>query len=398
MGSLLRMANLGVPSSQRSVGDEVRDYVLDSVTPMGGIFAGSKALGALQHKRDFAKYLLKGGMGSEKVRSKTGWFPGAGDSKMRFEINDSKARFPQGVVLLKEYEQLGRYLKKQRRDIYVKYRDRVLSEDVNTTSEVLAEVRKRFGGNSDVAHLNATESNMSVLRNQLGAKPGEVLKVGDVLEHKELFDNYPQLAEMELNPTSGGNTLGAYYTKTHPSGAERKVVDLDADVSKDPMGTMIHELQHGVQEIEGFPRGASPESYLDLKDAIKYENELANEYLKDKGYALVAGSHPQTTEYGVYNAKKWDGLNTPNIPDEELPPDILERLEALRELAKEDMATVFDQSQRTPFGRYQNTAGEYEARQAELRRALEIGTPGGSKFSPPWQHKPKYLIKKYHGE
>jgi hypothetical protein len=76
----------------------------------------------------------------------------------------------------------------------------------------------------------------------------------------------------------------------------------------------------------------------------------------------------------------------------------LERLEALRELAKEDMATVFDQSQRTPFGRYQNTAGEYEARQAELRRALEIGTPGGSKFSPPWQHKPKYLIKKYHGE
>jgi hypothetical protein len=351
----------------------------------------------LQHKRDFAKYLLKRGMGSEKVRSKTGWFPGAADDKMRWEINDSGAKFKDAAVLnLREYQQLRQYVRKLKRDVFKKFRDEVSNENVNTATEVLNAAREKYPNDSLVRLLDGRERDLALEKKVLGAPADRELQVGDVFEHEELYKNYPELAEIELNPTIGSGNLGAIYSKTHPSGAQKKVIDLEADISRDPTGTMIHELQHGVQSIENFPRGSSPSAYKDLDEAIKYEQELAGEYLKEKGYALTTGSNQGMGS--KYSAKVWNGLDTPRVPDAELPPDVLDRLDALRELSKEYTATMFDSHARTPYGRYRNTAGEYEANQATLRRALEIGTPGGSKFSPPWQHKPKYLIKKYHGE
>jgi len=397
VGSLLRLSSLGIPRSQRPVEDEVRDYVLDAVTPMGGIFAGAKALKSVQVKRDLARHLLKEGTGRAKVRDKTGWFPGAADDELRWEINDKDAVLKPGVIgQLREYSQLRDYINQLKASVYAQYKDVVPG---TSPSEKIQKIRELHPDDSGVQLLKERERDLGILRDELGAVPGEPLKVGDVYHHPELFENYPQLAEMELNPTRGSENLGAYYTLENAAdpSISRKVVDLEADVTKHPDSTMIHELQHAVQEIEGFPRGGSSSGYRPLKDEIDYSMELAKEALKEKGYSLDIsyGVNDRPTKYKV---RLWGSDPDNYLSINELPEDVRKYVDYLNELEKEKIGTLFDEAARTPHGRYLNTAGEYESRIAERRALMERSYPGSSKNIYPWEEKPKYLIKKYHGE
>ena len=94
-------------------------------------------------------------------------------------------------------------------------------------------------------------------------------KLGDLLEHKELFKAYPELKDIsvkKMNDKEVGK-LGYY----DPNKKEIVLRDL-SDKS-----TLMHEVQHAIQDIEGFARGrglAEARSFLRGKEGRKYEREL----------------------------------------------------------------------------------------------------------------------------
>ena len=94
-------------------------------------------------------------------------------------------------------------------------------------------------------------------------------KLGDLLEHKELFKAYPELKDIKIKKMNEKEVgkLGYY----DPNKKEIGLSDLN------DKSTLMHEVQHAIQEIEDFARGgglAEARSFLLGKEGRKYEQEL----------------------------------------------------------------------------------------------------------------------------
>lgn len=93
-------------------------------------------------------------------------------------------------------------------------------------------------------------------------------KLGDFLDHDELFENYPQLKDYE--------TVIIFDPKNDSRGSfspSRKRITINladmrplgdgavsgASLKRQIKSTLVHEIQHAVQEIEGFARGYNPQ-------------------------------------------------------------------------------------------------------------------------------------------
>lgn len=77
-------------------------------------------------------------------------------------------------------------------------------------------------------------------------------KLSDVLQHDELYRAYPHLrgAKLMSEPGRGGSTLGA----TSGAGADAPIFSLGTKAGDD---VLLHEVQHGIQDFEGFEPGLS---------------------------------------------------------------------------------------------------------------------------------------------
>lgn len=77
-----------------------------------------------------------------------------------------------------------------------------------------------------------------------------------VVNHPKLFSAYPNLRDAGVRAVNSKDFLGQY----DPSGGG-ETIEMAHDigsVSRQPLTTMLHELQHGVQQREGFAYGAGP--------------------------------------------------------------------------------------------------------------------------------------------
>lgn len=75
--------------------------------------------------------------------------------------------------------------------------------------------------------------------------------IGEAIDHPALFENYPSLADIDLvfGLNLPDNVNGGYDPKNNS-------IVLNPNLSKDQaLSTILHELQHAVQTIEGFARG-----------------------------------------------------------------------------------------------------------------------------------------------
>ena len=177
-------------------------------------FAGPTAATADQFNLGRAKELAATGMANEDIRELTGWFQGV-DDKWRFEIDDSKAA------------------------ISTKYAARGMD----------------WG---------------DIFFNTVDARESTLL--GDVVDHPALFAAYPALAQMDVGliPASDGASFDA------GQGSKPPQIKIGAKVRKtNLLSVIMHEVQHGLQNIEGFARGGSTELIAQLKqDQIKDLTEL----------------------------------------------------------------------------------------------------------------------------
>jgi hypothetical protein len=95
-----------------------------------------------------------------------------------------------------------------------------------------------------------------------------------------------------------GKTKGAHYGR-------RKEIHLNSDLldgSQAQLSTVLHELQHGIQSIEGFVGGADPADILDsLKMILPEGEEVSEEVLAKTARHLYALKHGEMEARLVQN-------------------------------------------------------------------------------------------------
>lgn len=99
---------------------------------------------------------------------------------------------------------------------------------------------------------------------------------GNILEHSELYEAYPELAGMnfQVRPREKMEGLsGAYY----PLNDYIKISDEHAYKLGSGKSINIHELQHAIQERENFARGGVPEMFSDTESPFEQYRRLAGE-------------------------------------------------------------------------------------------------------------------------
>jgi hypothetical protein len=152
---------------------------------------------------------------------------------------------------------------------------------------------------------------------------GEKAKLGDVLDHPQLFELYPELKDIDVVGASIGGKEGSFTAsrgKGDPgtikiSGVGQKFIDsmrLDDGTQateSDIRSVLLHETQHAIQSIEKWIPGGSPKQFLPkdvdkqakaVQEAVKRGREstdpatkAAAERFKDRFNAKLKDAHVQ---------------------------------------------------------------------------------------------------------
>jgi hypothetical protein len=202
----------------------------------GFLFAGGKAATADKLRLSTAKEMLANGADPETVRKETGWHQGY-DEEWRFEIDDIDMKISTSGGASRNPD-IRRY------DELV---NKVYFEDTATEQE---------------------REELRVLSDNLKGTDIAPKKLGDLIDHPDLFAAYPQLEEIDVyfapNAKSGS---GSY----HPGFKEISLAQTDKLNKKKLKETLIHEIQHAVQDIENFASGSNPDQFVGTSQQSAYD-------------------------------------------------------------------------------------------------------------------------------
>lgn len=146
---------------------------------------------------------------------------------------------------------------------------------------------------------------------------------------QELLNMYPELNDYSISFTRGNENEGDIDT-------DKKTIKVGVGVyPKNTVSTLLHEIQHAIQEIEGFDSGASAQKIMD--DFLAKDNALKNR---------------------INRLKK----NSPDSP-------LLNAVRNERKAFIDNFSTVNKNNEKVldKFNLYMRKAGEIEARNVETR-------------------------------
>jgi hypothetical protein len=132
----------------------------------------------------------------------------------------------------------------------------------------------------------------------------EDLSLGEVLHHPELYKAYPELGDLPLTITQGSPHLGSYNSRESWAGGPSMELRQDTDI-----GTALHEIQHGIQNIEGWAPGGNP-GRLDPMGAMQLQNDTRTLLNMPRGfdYSKVLEKYKDIVPPDIYKAM----LSDPN--------------------------------------------------------------------------------------
>lgn len=182
-------------------------------------------------------------------------------------------------------------------------------------------------------------------------------RLSDVLTHPDLFNSYPELKNVFVAYQVGENrksSAGSFarLTQDVPEvgakiGDWRMVVH--APNPEEAKSTLIHEIQHTIQEHEGFARGGSPQGETLTATA-------AERVARDK---IFNESNEAMRRYKEARQKWLDSGRKDTAVEREM------------NVAKDEHSKLLRQFEETiGSGKYRRLAGEYEARDAASRMGL----------------------------
>ena len=206
-------------------------------------FAGERALIADYTTLETAKTMQERGISNEEIFKNTGWFKGA-DNQWRFEINDKDLRVIETNPDFQKVQAASEQLQN--------------AESEQERTAALNELRRA-----------AQETQAR----------GTFLKLPDVIQADALFETYPFLRDIDVFYDFDSGSRASYYPGYNA---------ISIDVMKNPTAqgqrrSFAHEIQHAIQEHEGFAIGANAELWNG--DQKRYRNtagELEAEDVKNR--------------------------------------------------------------------------------------------------------------------
>lgn len=213
-----------------------------------------------------AKRMEEAEKDANAIRLATGWEKGA-DGKWKYEIDDSKVHFNLYDAMEEWDEMHPRY--EELREKFFK-------------TELSEEERKEFDQWVDERNeVSDKHTDMDFSEKLLG----KTFRLPEVMRHNELFKAYPELkyVTVSIKKTGENGTLGnASYEDKHIN-LYRHEKDTDGfeEWEKKAGSVLLHEVQHIIQGIEGFAKGASPEMFEESPEASEQSNALAGKIVAD---------------------------------------------------------------------------------------------------------------------
>ncbi|MBR2474158.1 MAG: hypothetical protein IKB51_03920 [Clostridia bacterium] len=200
----------------------------------------------------------------------------------------------------------------------------------------------------------------------LGAEVDIETTLGEVIKHDELFKAYPQLRDVKFKLDSNLNEKGYYNYGNNLIAIPANLVSAsDNKLEK----LLIHEIQHAIQQIEGFARGGNYN--VNQQKMLKEQTRNLQVASGKKEYILRRIAR-EFGEYGSGITKEYEYLLKHPDEGEDYFNDIEEietemKEEGLFELVNEyigydsELAENMETIRRESWEKYQNTAGEIEA-------------------------------------
>ena len=288
--------------------------------PGGGIrrsFAGEGAATADKMALATARQRIEAGENAETVRKDTGWFNGV-DGKWRFEISDSDASIKDrskwtakidGLKSMRDAALKRKFEAEEKRNAFLRSRG-------ESPSRISSETKREPEFKALVKALNTAELAVEKSRSNvfMAEQDGGLIKVGDVLDHLALFSAYPKISETRVAIDNGLQKGNAAYSP------ESNTITIPGmDDSKQLLTVLLHEIQHGIQNIEGFATGGSPDlnggfsAYKRLAGEVESRNTEARQGMTDAQRRETAPSQtadtPDSDVIVVFNGK--DAMSAP---------------------------------------------------------------------------------------
>jgi hypothetical protein len=167
----------------------------------------------------------------------------------------------------------------------------------------------------------------------------EVNSLGKIYEHPEMFNKYPDLKNLQVNIDPGLKSKGAF------TGGEVYLQSPDKR-------TLLHEIQHVIQEKEGFAKGGS-------SDVSAWANRDNNKELFNTAIKTMEEWKPATYSQFWGDEVTTDGKKAYSkyLKDWKSPEEAAKRWRAAQDGA--------------PAKVYKNLAGEIEAKDTAARKGMD---------------------------
>ena len=221
-------------------------------------------------------------------------------------------------------------------------------------------------------------------------------KLGDILDHPELFKAYPGMADITVKSPMMPGALGSYMPgeMSYLPGEAAQAIEagqtpsfgkmtLAANKPDDLLNTILHEAGHATQDIEGYARGSnyrehiSPEENQLLGSARNYQIGLEKQ-LKEAGTSIqeVERAHRVLPDVDTAGAQS---LRDNMILKGWYKPEELDRLAQVKQIAAPFMDQITQHHNNMQWvkavrddatAQYQRVSGEQEAEAITRRKDL----------------------------
>lgn len=310
-------------------------------------YAGKNANGANLDSLREAQEMQAAGADMESIRKATGWREGM-DGKWRWEIDDSKMEYHRAGDAL-----FGRnhpeYAEQQRLEQKMLYGELTDAEQARLRALTETWGRERSRLSERVERGNA--------------------RLEDVLDHEELFRAYPQLRHVRVvfDETPKG-VLGSFS-------AEGNQITISEELRDAPQDVLIHEIQHAIQNAEGFAKGSNRqywEEKLTNGDEIQSKGfqearEKLIQFQLDEANEEVLALRDRLEKAGELD----DGFREyDRIWEEAERRGLDKKINEYYDLRENYYDQLHKPQRSVPSELYYNTAGEIEARDAANRRPM----------------------------
>lgn len=257
------------------------------------IFGGEKALGANKAKLKTARDMAKNGAKDDEIWAKTGWYKDI-DGKWKFEINAEGGKLKElnapeldeaTKIIKRDYFDKQMNLKEL--EDFIQFKNGYIDFDAIKKFYDLpkdmskGELTQKFpyfkmsvndymehGFYKDIDLLHDEIMPARKILNQEYSKT----PLNEVLDDPELFASYPQLKDVKVSVDEL-----AIGQKAHFNPSKNEIVLSSALDAEDMKSSLYHEIQHKIQEIEGFGAGGNTQklSYQEYKN-LAGESEARN--------------------------------------------------------------------------------------------------------------------------